>query len=283
MTLRTYLQLDVFSDRPGAGNPLGVVLDAEGLEEGAMQALAGWLNLSETVFFLPPGPGADYHIRIFTPRMELPFAGHPSVGAAWAAVAHGLAQPRTGQLVQQCGAGLLPVRVSGDHAAPRTQVRSPRAHLRPLEAPVLPAALAAIAMPGQAPELWNNGPDWWLQEVVDEAALRALQPDFAALAALPGHGKLAAFAMADHGDYQVAVRAFAPGVGVPEDPVTGSANALIGAWLAQHDRLPSDRRYVASQGRERGRDGRVEVQVDTESEVWIGGDTRQVIVGRIDW
>jgi len=283
MTARRYLQLDVFSDRPGAGNPLGVVLDAEGLDPAAMQALAAWLNLSETVFFLAPQAGADYRIRIFTPRMELPFAGHPSVGAAWAALRHGLAQPRAGMLVQQCAAGLLPVRIEADGDEPLTHVRSPRAQPRELASPALPPALAAIAASGQPATLWNNGPDWWLQEVVDEAALRALQPDFAALAALPGHGKLAAFALTGRDDYQVAVRAFAPGVGVPEDPVTGSANALIGAWLARHDRLPSGEHYVASQGRELGRDGRVQVQVDGEGEVWIGGRTREVIRGQIDW
>ncbi|HEY9256258.1 MAG TPA: PhzF family phenazine biosynthesis protein, partial [Stenotrophomonas sp.] len=132
--------------------------------------------------------------------------------------------------------------------------------------------------------LWNNGPDWWLLEVRDEAALRALQPDFAAIAALPGHGKLAAFALCDGSQgYQVAVRAFAPGVGIPEDPVTGSANALIGACLAAQGRAPGDGRYVASQGRELGRDGRVRVQVDADGEVWIGGQVQAVIDGRIDW
>jgi len=283
MTERRYLQLDVFSPRAGAGNPLGAILDAEGLDATAMQSIAAWLNLSETVFFLPPDRGADYHVRIFTPRMELPFAGHPSVGAAWAAVAHGLARPREGTLVQQCAAGLLPVRIETVRGETLTHVRSPRAQRRPLESPSLPATLAAIAVPGQPAELWNNGPDWWLQEVVDEASLRALQPDFAALAALPGNGKLAAFAVTGGQDYQVAVRAFAPGVGVPEDPVTGSANALVGAWLAQRVRLPAGDRYLASQGRELGRDGQVQVRVDDEGEVWIGGHTREVISGRIAW
>ncbi|HYG06645.1 MAG TPA: PhzF family phenazine biosynthesis protein [Stenotrophomonas sp.] len=282
MTARRYLQLDVFSDRPGAGNPLGVIVDAADLAEADMQALAAWLNLSETIFFLPPDSGADYRIRIFTPRMELPFAGHPSVGAAWAASHLGLASPRSGQLVQQCAAGHLPVQLSGPRGDLRASVRSPRAQLRELAPPPLPAGLAAIAT--QPAALWNNGPDWWLQEVRDEAALRALQPDFAAIAELPGHGKLAAFALCDgSAGYQVAVRAFAPGVGVPEDPVTGSANALIGACLAAQGRAPGDGRYVASQGRELGRDGRVRVQIDAEGEVWIGGQVQAVIDGQIDW
>ena len=112
MTPRRYLQLDVFADRPGSGNPLAVVVDAEGLDDAAMQAFANWTNLPETIFLLPPGTGADYRVRIFTPSEELPFAGHPSVGAAWAALEAGLAQPDDGKLIQQCGAGLLPVAVN---------------------------------------------------------------------------------------------------------------------------------------------------------------------------
>ena len=95
MPTRRFLQLDVFAHAPGAGNPLAVMLDAEGLDEARMQAFAAWTNLSETIFFLPPTTAqADYRVRIFTPVMELPFAGHPSVGAAWAAVDAGLARPR---------------------------------------------------------------------------------------------------------------------------------------------------------------------------------------------
>jgi len=282
MTVRRYLQIDVFSRQAGAGNPLGVVTDAADLPPERMQALAAWLNLSETVFFLPPEAGADYRIRIFTPVMELPFAGHPSVGAAWAAMQLGLVTPRNGALVQQCGAGLLPVQLSGPRHDLRASVRSPRAQRRDLAPPPLPAALAQIAT-GPA-ELWNNGPDWWLVEVRDEAALRALKPDFAAIAALPGNGKLAAYAPCDGANgYQVAVRGFAPGVGVPEDPVTGSANALVAARLAAQGRFPGEGRYLASQGREVGRDGRVRVELDADGQVWIGGQVQPVIDGHLDW
>lgn len=118
----------------------------------------------------------------------------------------------------------------------------------------------------------------------DEAALRALTPDFAAIAALPGNGKLAAYALCDGSQgYQVAVRGFAPGVGVPEDPVTGSANALVGARLAAEGRAPGEGRYLASQGREVGRDGRVRVEIDAEGEVWIGGQVQPVIDGQVHW
>ncbi len=286
MAVRRYLQLDVFADRPGAGNPLGAILDAQGLDSAAMQALAAWLNLSETIFFLPvTEESADYRVRIFTPRMELPFAGHPSVGAAWAAVQTGIATARDGRLVQQCAAGLLPVTLEETNGMRAISVRSPRAQLRDVAAPALPQALAEIAAPGQPPALWNNGPDWWVLEVAGETALRALQPDLSAIAAqLPG-GKIAAFAFADPGrGYDLAVRAFAPGVGIAEDPVTGSANALIAAHLHRQGRLPCrEGHYIASQGRELGRDGKVQVRVDDDGEVWIGGLVQPVIEGRIDW
>jgi PhzF family phenazine biosynthesis protein len=287
--LRRYVQLDVFAPRPGTGNPLGAVLDADGMETAAMQALAAWLNLSETIFFLPADSGADYHIRIFTPGSELPFAGHPSVGAAWLAATSGLAVPRDGRLVQQCAAGLLPAEVEGDAAQPRIRLRSPRARHIEGSPDGLPAGLAAIAAPGRSIELWNNGPFWWLVEAASAAQLRALAPDFAAIAKwtdATGATGVALFAPEADDGHDLAVRAFCPGdaVGVPEDPVTGSANALIAAWLHRQGRLPgTDGRYVASQGRELGRDGRVALRVDAEGEVWIGGDVRQVIAGTVDW
>lgn len=288
MPTRRYLQVDVFAPRAGAGNPLAVVYDAQGMEAAAMQAFAAWTNLSETVFFLPPSDGgADYAIRIFTPRMELPFAGHPSVGAAWAALDAGLVRERDGPLVQECAAGLLPVRIrrQGDRLLPA--VRSPAA--RPVDAPA-PGWLAGDRVWGAArgalpPALWNNGPDWWLLELADEAAVRTPRPDQAAIAALPGSGKLAVFARADAGDgADLVVRAFAPGVGIAEDPATGSVNASIAALLHRHGRLPgAGGRYLASQGREIGRDARLELVVDADGGVWVGGEVHAVIRGTVDW
>jgi len=287
MTSRRYLQLDVFSARAGAGNPLGVVVDCEGLDSEGMQAIAAWLNLSETIFFLPPDDGASYHIRIFTPKGELPFAGHPSVGAAWAAVELALATPDDeGRMIQQCAAGLLPVHVQGGRWFRQIKVRSPQAEQRELPVPVLPEGLASLAHPQHGtPALWNNGPDWWLLEAGSEAALRRYTPEIAAIGALPGRGKLAVFAPADRPDvgYQYVVRAFAPGVGINEDPVTGSANALVAAHLLAQGRLKPGEQYLASQGRELGRNGEVRVQVDIDGHIWIGGEVQQVISGQIDW
>ncbi|WP_295565487.1 PhzF family phenazine biosynthesis protein [uncultured Stenotrophomonas sp.] len=290
MAVLRYLQLDVFAPRPGTGNPLGAILDADGLSSSQMQALAAWLNLSETVFFLrPSAPRADYHIRIFTPTRELAFAGHPSVGAAWVAVTRGLARPRDGALVQQCAAGLLPVRVSGPAEALQIQLASPPARQLDTAAGTAPAALLALAADGCAPELWDNGARWWLLPLRDGAAVRSLVPDMAALAAwslATDATGVAVFADEAGTDHTRVVRAFCPAdaPSVPEDPVTGSANALIGAWLRQRDALPGgEGRYVASQGREVGRDGRVQVQVDAQGTVWIGGQVQCVIDGSIHW
>lgn len=291
MAVLRYLQLDVFAPRPGTGNPLGVVLEADRLSSSQMQALAAWLNLSETVFFLrPSAPGADYHIRIFTPTCELAFAGHPSVGAAWAAVTCGLVQPRDGALLQQCAAGLLPVRVSGPAGALEIQLASPPARRLATTADAAPTALLALAAEGHAPELWDNGARWWLLPLRDAAAVRSLVPGMEALRdwsiATDATG-LAVFADDTGPGHDRVVRAFCPAdaPGVPEDPVTGSANALIGAWLRQRNALPAGDHgnYIASQGREVGRDGQVQVSVDAQGTVWIGGQVQPVIEGHIRW
>ncbi|MDR6840008.1 PhzF family phenazine biosynthesis protein [Pseudoxanthomonas sacheonensis] len=291
MTVRRYLQLDVFANRPGAGNPLGVVFDASDMEADAMQAYAAWANLSETLFFLPPtSPDADYRVRIFTPRQELPFAGHPSVGAAWAALDSGLAQAKDGRLVQECAAGLLPIRIEQRDTTRLIHIRAPQA--REVETGSLHAEAVASALQGLprgklAPALWNNGPNWWLVELADAAAVRAMRPDLPAIATLSAASDavgLVVFGRAEGSDHDLAVRAYCPADGIPEDPVTGSANASIAALLHHAGALPgAEGRYIASQGRELGRDGRVEVQVDYENEVWIGGRVQAVIRGSVDW
>ncbi|GHA77036.1 PhzF family phenazine biosynthesis protein [Cognatilysobacter bugurensis] len=287
MTQRRFLQLDVFADRPGAGNPLAVVVDSDGLDTAAMQAFANWTNLSETIFLLPPEAGADYRVRIFTPRQELPFAGHPSVGAAWAALETELAETGNGALVQQCAAGRLPVQIG---AGRTVSVRAPRA--KRVDAPagsetLLDAALAGVPRGALAPALWDNGPQWWVVELESEAAVRAMRPDLAAISELTLHDGavgLSVFAVCDGAPHDVVVRAFCPADGIPEDPVTGSANACVAAALADAGRVPGrGGAYLASQGREVGRDGRVEVRVDAEGEVWIGGAVQAVIRGSVDW
>ena len=292
MHRRDFLQLDVFAHRPGTGNPLAVVLDARGLDTAAMQAFANWTNLSETTFVLPPeDPSASYRVRIFTPRQELPFAGHPSVGTAHAVLEAGLAQARDGRLVQECAAGLLPLTVEGEGPTRRIAVRAPRG--RAVATPAghhaaLDAALAGRRLGALSPALVNNGPQWWVVELADEAQVRTMSPDLPAIAALTeatGAVGLAVFGRSPAGsEHALAVRAFCPADGIPEDPVTGSANAAIAAWLHDNQALGTlGASFLASQGREVGRDGRVHIHVDAEGQAWVGGCTQTVIRGALDW
>ena len=287
---RRYLQLDVFADRPGAGNPLAVVLDADGLDAAAMQAFAAWTNLSETIFLLPPTVvSANYRVRIFTPRQELPFAGHPSVGAGWAALDSGRADAGKTTLVQECAAGLLPVRVEVREGERIVHLRAPRARriVAEAHAALVDAALHGLPRGALTPALWDNGPRWWLAELADAAAVRTMVPDLFAIAALTratGAVGLAVHAPESRDGHHLTVRAFCPADNIPEDPVTGSAQASIAARLNDAGRMPdASGRYVGSQGRELGRDGRVEVLVDADGEVWIGGRVQAVIRGTVQW
>ena len=290
MVLR-YLQMDVFAARPGMGNALGAVIDGERFDPARMQAFAAWTNLSETIFLLPPTtPEADYRVRIFTPRSELPFAGHPSVGAAWAVLEAGLVAADRTSLVQECAAGLLPVAIEQREGRRRTSIRAPRAR-RMGGAELAPALTEAVTANlrngGLEPALWDNGPKWWLLELADAEAVRKLQPDLAAIAALTeatGAVGLGVHAPEDADGHQLVVRTFCPADGIPEDPVTGSAQASIAARLAAVGRLPGrEGGYIGSQGRELGRDGRVEVRVDADGDVFIGGDVVPVIDGTVAW
>ena len=289
---RRYVQLDVFASRPGAGNPLAVVLDATGLDDAAMQAIARWTRLPETTFVFPAQSGdASYGIRIFSPRREVPFAGHPSVGTAHAVLDAGLATPRDGLLVQDGIAGKLPLKVVGDGAARTVAVRTPRARVEDIASPGdarLRAALAGLQLGALPPVLMDGGRRWWLAELADEAHLRAMQPDWDAIAALAeATDSMGLFVYARSSDpvYYFAVRAF---VGAParfEDAASGAANATLAAWLAERGALPGEPGgfYRVSQGREVGHDAIIELQVDAEGEVWSGGRAVAVVTGGLDW
>src|SRR5690606_11437169 len=165
---RRYVQLDVFASRPGAGNPLAVVVDAEGLDDAAMQAIARWTRLPETTFVFPAtSDDATHRIRIFSPRREVPFAGHPSVGTAYALLDAGLVAPREGFLVQDGIAGKLPLRVRGEGAERTVAVRTPRARVQEIATPDDPRlrdALAGLKLGALPPVLMDGGRRWWLAE-----------------------------------------------------------------------------------------------------------------------
>lgn len=287
-TLR-FKQVDVFTTEPFLGNPVAVVLDAEGLSGEKMQAIAGWTNLSETTFVLPPTQaGADYRLRIFTPRAELPFAGHPTLGSAHAVLEAGIAQPRRGRLRQECGAGVVELKVESGGSA-RLWLRAPQTTLRPLDPARLPElenALGSGVLRTPAPRVIDVGPIWLVAAMVDAAAVAAAAPDMAALAALSEAEAVTGvvvFGAAQDGVAQLHVRAFAPAHGVPEDPVCGSGNISVGAFLAETGLLARvGDPYRARQGMQLGRDGRIAMRVSVDgARIDLGGDAVTCVDGTL--
>jgi PhzF family phenazine biosynthesis protein len=288
---RPFAQIDVFTTRVGYGNPVAVVFDADDLDDDAMQRFAAWTNLSETAFVLAPSTTrADFRLRIFTPHQELPFAGHPTVGTSYAVIETRRELAGRDALTLECAAGLLPVRIEGRGPARRVLVQAPAAKIGDPSPGLIDGfakALGAEPLSSPAPRLIDIGARWLIGELADAATVRSLRPDFARIAALTHqHGDVvgvAVFGREHEGDAAIAVRAFCPADGIPEDPVTGSANAAIGALLHATGALEAiGYRYRASQGREVGRDGTVEVEVDASNgRVMIGGRCVSCIVGRV--
>lgn len=271
--MREFRQVDVFSSEPLLGNPVAVVHDADGLSEEQMAAFARWTNLSETTFLLTPTvPEADYRLRIFTPSGELPFAGHPTLGSAHAWLEAG-GDPSGERILQECGVGLVPLRRGQRLAFAAPPLRRSGEVAEETLARI--AAGLRIARADIADAQWvDNGPGWVAVLLADAAAVLALRPDPVAL----GDLALGAVGIYPEGEEAIEVRAFVGGLGVDEDPVTGSLNAGIAQWLAGHV-LPAS--YVASQGTVLQRRGRVHVEKLTDGTVWIGGDTRTTIVGTV--
>lgn len=286
-----YLQLDVFPASRGGGNPLGVVVDARGWRNRDMQAFAAWTNLVETTFLLSSeDPSADYQLRIFTPTSEIPFAGHPTIGSAYAALETGFVQPRDGVLMQKCGAGLLPIRVEGEGRDRGLFVRAPPARVVQTgvaAGSLLSRLIAGRSAEGSLPALVEGGRRWWVAEFADEAAVRNWRPDNDAIRTLALADDclgVCVFAPCAGGEFELVVRAFPAGVGIVEDPASGAANGLIAAWIAERD--PDGalaRGYRVSQGREIGHDARIGVRIDADRSVWVGGRTDLIVDGHTDW
>jgi len=285
-----FKQVDAFTSRPFYGNPVAVVLGADGLATDEMQRIAAWTNLSETTFVLRPTiPEPAYRLRIFTPSHELPFAGHPTIGSCHAVLEAGVVTPDDGRLVQECGAGNLPLRVQGDGPARRISVKAPEAKFMGEFAAlteVISAAVGRQIAASPAPTAFRNGPNWLFVRFDHETDVASLKPDMSAVAKLSLDNSvsgIAAFAFVEGGEFAVHIRCFAPAFGVPEDPVTGSANAALPAYLAHHGLLEkTGREYVATQATELGRDGRVYVRVlDDSGRAEIGGQALTVVEGEI--
>jgi PhzF family phenazine biosynthesis protein len=266
-----FKQVDVFTQHPFRGNPVAVVVGAEGLDTQTMQRIACWTNLSETTFLLK-SEVADYRLRIFTPRQELPFAGHPTVGSAHAAMESGFVSKKS-KLRQECLAGILDLSVEDG----KIFVKGPAAKITDVSSP---PNFQFTAKPLRV----DVGPVWIIGELADAKALANLRPDLAAIATFSESVKatgVTLFARSDDCVSAIHVRSFAPAQGVAEDPVCGSGNLSIAAYLKHTDQLDRfGERYVARQGIALGRDGRVHLRIERDA-VWVGGHAVTCVDGEI--
>ncbi|MEG0938050.1 MAG: PhzF family phenazine biosynthesis protein [Comamonas sp.] len=309
---RPYMTVDVFTQTALLGNPVAVVLNADGLSDAQMQAFACWTNLSETTFVLHPSAegqaaGADYLLRIFTPAGELAFAGHPTLGSCHSWLAQG-GQPRNSeQVLQECKKGLVPITASAQGAL---FFEAPSLDSQAVSEEELTPVLQALSLEREqllmARRLYNGSP--WLGLLLDHPdTVLGVEPDFAALKKLNAKAGLAAFYEAEEdvpliGRSSREARAFAKqaeeaaqgkpsaispsmevraliGETTSEDPVTGSLNAALAQWLTGEGLLQTP--YIAAQGVCVGRDGQVHVQTGSNSKLWVGGHTVTVVSGAV--
>ena len=282
MAQRPFQQVDVFTETPYRGNPLGVVLDGTGLSTEAMQHFTDWTNLSECTFVLPPtdeghAAGADYRVRIFCPGRELPFAGHPTLGTCHAWLRAG-GQPRGEQhVVQECGVGLVRIRRDGNRlafAAPPLRRGGPLD-----EADVARIAHGlGLGRDDIVAHAWcDNGPPWRGVLLRSAEQVLAVRPDATLLAGLE-IGLVGPQAAGS--DTAFEVRAFFEAhQPMTEDPVTGSLNAAVAQWLIGAGMAPPS--YVAAQGTAMARAGRVHIDRDADGTIWVGGASVTCIEGQL--
>jgi PhzF family phenazine biosynthesis protein len=277
-----FKQVDVFTRVPYRGNPVAVVLQGNGISDADMQRIAAWTNLSETTFVLPPSsPGADYRLRIFTPRAELPFAGHPTIGSAHAVLEGGIAKPSNGKLRQECGVGVLDLQVDGD----TLWLDSPAATDTALERFDLEILKKSLGSKVQgSPCIINVGPRWLVAELADAGTVDALTPDMQILTELSNRlsiGGVTVYGAANNGKSAMHVRSFAPAHGIAEDPVCGSGNISVAAYLQKSgQRQRFGDRYVARQGMQMGRDGQVSIRFDGKK-ILLGGSAVTCVEGSL--
>ena len=277
MPSRRFKQVDVFTQRPFFGNPVAVVLDAQDLTSEEMQRIAAWTNLSETTFVLPASAKqADYRLRIFSPKQELSFAGHPTIGSAHAVIESGLAAPHNGRLRQKCLAGVIDLSVEETATGKRIFLKTPEAKISPLDndiAGLMPAALGLKQPFSDPPARVDVGVVWLVAQLESGNAVAALQPDMDTVLKLSistNATGITVFGKSDDDVSGLHVRSFAPALGVAEDPVCGSGNASVGAFLVHTGKNPYGNDFIGRQGMQVGRDGQVWVCLENNA-VQIGG------------
>ncbi|VVE20862.1 PhzF family phenazine biosynthesis protein [Pandoraea anhela] len=288
-----FKQVDVFTCVRFRGNPVAVVLDAQDLADDEMQRIANWTNLSETTFVVPPTrEGADYRVRIFTPQSELPFAGHPTLGTAHALLEAGRIRPKGGKLVQECGAGLIELTVSPSEAsAPLIAFTLPTprfAALDDAQIDELESILGTSVLREHRAKFVDVGPVWTIAQLTSAEAVLALHPDFARMSVFDKRNESAGIVV--YGAYggpgagkdaAIEVRAFAPSLGVNEDPVCGSGNGSVAAFIRDAGQIDVfGAEYISSQGAVVGRAGKIAVTFDGDA-IRIGGHSVTCIEGVI--
>jgi PhzF family phenazine biosynthesis protein len=275
----SFKQVDVFADKPFWGNPVAVVLGATDLTEAEMQKIAAWTNLSETTFVLPPTTKeADYRLRIFTPRQELPFAGHPTIGSAHAAIEGGVVSAKNGRLRQECLAGILDLRAEEKDGRLRIWVQGPAAAVTPIDSPAkdsLRRALGSGFVEETPPLRVDVGAVWLVVNMGQAEKVASLSPDMNAVVEISNRLKtsgIAVFGRSTDGISALQVRAFAPAQGIAEDPVCGSGNISVATFLFHSGLLREfGSEYTARQGMQVGRDGKVFIRVSEDGSVELGG------------
>ncbi len=276
-----FKQVDVFTREPFRGNPVAVVLEAEALETPEMQRIAAWTNLSETTFVLGTTSGrSGYRLRIFTPRAELPFAGHPTIGSAHAVLEAGLVTPREGRFTQECAAGIL--EMNRDELGV-IRVRAPSARVSALDSSRVSELEKAIGAPVTSkPMIADVGPVWLIADLGSAGAVDRLSPDMKRVSEMSlalGLSGVTVFGAAAGEGEAMHVRSFAPAHGISEDPVCGSGNVAVAAGLARSVN-PFGSRYVARQGMRLGRDGRVSIRIEG-ADIFLGGHAVTCVEGAL--
>jgi PhzF family phenazine biosynthesis protein len=278
--MRPFQQVDVFSPEPLRGNPVAVVLEADGLTTEQMQRFTRWTNLSEATFLLPPtNPDADYRVRIFYAAGELDFAGHPTLGSCHAWLRAGGTPRHRGTIVQQCPAGLVRIRQTGAglaFEAPPTRRSGP---VDPSDLERI-AAILGVSIAEIVDSNWvDNGPGWVAVMLESAAAVLALQPR-ADDAERVDIGVVGPYPPGSECAYEVRALFTNDRGGLIEDPVTGSLNASVAQWLVGSGRFTPP--YIASQGTVLGRTGRIHISQDADGSIWIGGATHTLIEGNVE-
>jgi PhzF family phenazine biosynthesis protein len=278
MRTRRFIQCDVFSPTPLQGNGLAVVVDADGLDTAAMQRFAAWTNLAETTFLLPPtDPSADYRVRIFTPRREMPFAGHPTLGSCMSWLHAGGVPREPGLVRQQCELGIVPVDV---RTANQPAFNAPATRIAALPTERRDALIAAL---GLSPDhivqtaLLENGPVWQVFELDSAAAVLAADSSRVSWADFGSIGLIGPQPAGAQTDWEV--RMLAPSSGMSEDPITGSLNAALARWMRAQGRLAHA--TTVAQGTVIARQGRVSIRPGENDSIWIGGAVHIVIEGTV--